>query len=99
VVATEPLASPEVVAAPVVTPLRAAAVLAALMTGLLLGALDNFIVVTALPTIAQDLNDVSGQVFVVSAYLIAQTVAIPIFGSSPIGSAGAPSTSSASRSS
>ncbi|MCI4360791.1 MAG: MFS transporter, partial [Thermoplasmata archaeon] len=52
---------------------REVAVLAALLMGLLLGALDNFIVVLALPTIAQDLNDVSGQVFVVSAYLIAQT--------------------------
>jgi len=55
-------------------------VLAALLMGLLLGALDNFIVVTALPTIAKDLNDVTGQVFVVTAYLIAQTVAIPVFG-------------------
>ena len=55
-------------------------ILAALMTGLLLGALDNFIVVTALPTIATDLHDVSGQVFVVSGYLIAQTIAIPVFG-------------------
>ena len=55
-------------------------VLAALLMGLLLGALDNFIVVTALPTIAKDLNDVNGQVFVVTSYLIAQTVAIPVFG-------------------
>ncbi|MCI4344627.1 MAG: MFS transporter [Thermoplasmata archaeon] len=67
---------------PVAAPsrLRSAGILAALMMGLLLGALDNFIVVTALPNIAQDLHDVSGQVFVVSSYLIAQTVAIPIFG-------------------
>ncbi len=54
--------------------------LAALLMGLLLGALDNFIVVTALPAIATDLHDVSGQVFVVSSYLIAQTVAIRVFG-------------------
>ena len=59
---------------------REAAVLAALLMGLLLGALDNFIVVTVLPQIATSLNDVSGQVFVVTSYLIAQTVAIPIFG-------------------
>ncbi len=59
---------------------RSAALLAALLMGLLLGALDIFIVVTALPTIALDLHDVSGQVFVVSGYLIAQTVAIPLFG-------------------
>ncbi|MFI5419091.1 MAG: MFS transporter [Candidatus Lutacidiplasmatales archaeon] len=64
----------------VLTAGRSAAVLAALLLGLLLGALDSFIVVTALPTIAKDLNNESGQVFVVSSYLIAQTVAIPIFG-------------------
>jgi EmrB/QacA subfamily drug resistance transporter len=68
------------VAKPALTRLQSAGILAALLMGLLLGALDNFIVVTALPTISADLHDVSGQVFVVSAYLIAQTVAIPIFG-------------------
>jgi EmrB/QacA subfamily drug resistance transporter len=72
-------ATPSVPAIPL-TRLQSAGILAALMMGLLLGALDNFIVVTALPTISMDLHDVSGQVFVVSAYLIAQTVAIPIFG-------------------
>ncbi len=57
-----------------------AGIIAALLMGLLLGALDNFIVATALPNIARDLHDLSGQVFVVTSYLIAQTVAIPIFG-------------------
>ncbi len=57
-----------------------AGIIAALLMGLLLGALDNFIVTIALPNIAQDLHDFSGQVFVVTSYLIAQTVAIPIFG-------------------
>jgi EmrB/QacA subfamily drug resistance transporter len=66
--------------APTLSAGRSAALLTALLLGLLLGALDIFIVVTALPTIAVDLNDVSGQVFVVSGYLIAQTVAIPLFG-------------------
>lgn len=65
---------------PVLSAGRSFGVLAALMMGLLLGALDNFIVVTALPTIATDLHDKAGQVFVVSSYLIAQTVAIPVFG-------------------
>lgn len=55
-------------------------IIVALLMGLLLGALDNFIVATVLPNIATDLNDLSGQVFVVTSYLIAQTVAIPIFG-------------------
>lgn len=55
-------------------------IIVALLMGLLLGALDNFIVATALPNVAADLHDTSGQVFVVTSYLIAQTVAIPIFG-------------------
>lgn len=55
-------------------------IIVALLMGLLLGALDNFIVATVLSKITQDLNDESGAVFVVTSYLIAQTVAIPIFG-------------------
>ncbi len=73
--------SPAASAAPrVLSRGRSLGVLAALLMGLLLGALDNFIVVTALPAIATDLHDITGQVFVVSSYLIAQTVAIPVFG-------------------
>ena len=75
-----PAASTVASTKPALTRLQSAGILAALLMGLLLGALDNFIVVTALPTISADLHDVSGQVFVVSAYLIAQTVAIPILG-------------------
>ncbi|HEY6237725.1 MAG TPA: MFS transporter, partial [Thermoplasmata archaeon] len=41
---------------PVLTRAQSAGVLVALLMGLLLGALDNFIVVTALPVIAKDLN-------------------------------------------
>src|SRR6267378_3921785 len=51
-----------------------------LMVGMLLGALDNTIVVTALPAIVTDLGDPSRLAFIVSAYLIAQTIAMPIFG-------------------
>jgi len=51
-----------------------------LMLGMLLGALDNTIVVTVLPNIVTDLQDRDGLPFVVSAYLIAQTIAMPIFG-------------------
>ncbi|MCI4323198.1 MAG: MFS transporter [Thermoplasmata archaeon] len=47
---------------------------------LLMGALDNFVVLTALPNILQSLKEpFAGQTFVVSAYLITSTVAIPIF--------------------
>jgi EmrB/QacA subfamily drug resistance transporter len=55
-------------------------VVVGLMVGMLLGALDNTIVVTALPSIVKDLQQVNGLAFVVSAYLIAQTIAMPIFG-------------------
>lgn len=55
-------------------------VLAGLFLGILLGALDNTIVVTALPSIVRDLHDVNGLPFVVSAYLMAQTIAMPLFG-------------------
>ncbi len=51
-----------------------------LMLGMLLGALDNTIVVTVLPKIVDDLHQRDGLAFVVSAYLIAQTIAMPIFG-------------------
>ena len=47
---------------------------------LLMGALDNFVVLTALPQILTDLRSpTGGQTFVVSAYLITSTIAVPIF--------------------
>jgi len=47
---------------------------------LLMGALDNFVVLTALKAILIDFNAPStGQTFIVSAYLITSTVAIPVF--------------------
>ncbi|HTT35722.1 MAG TPA: MFS transporter [Thermoplasmata archaeon] len=55
-------------------------VLVGLMLGILMGALDNTIVVTALPAIVTDLGDRTGLAFVVTAYLVAQTVSMPIFG-------------------
>lgn len=55
-------------------------VLVGLMLGILMGALDNTIVVTALPGIVTDLGDQTGLAFVVTAYLVAQTVSMPIFG-------------------
>lgn len=61
---------------------RAAAALALLgvLLGILMGALDNLVVLTALKTIATDLGQSNGVAFVVSAYLIAGTVSTPIFG-------------------
>ncbi len=46
----------------------------------LMGGLDSFVVSTALPTIASDLHQVNGVAFVVSAYLVSATIAVPVFG-------------------
>ncbi|HEV2429514.1 MAG TPA: MFS transporter, partial [Thermoplasmata archaeon] len=46
---------------------------------LLMGALDNFVVLTALPNIVTDLHQPTGITFIVSAYLIGATVSVPIF--------------------
>ncbi|MCI4329363.1 MAG: MFS transporter [Thermoplasmata archaeon] len=51
-----------------------------ILAALLMGALDNFVVLTALPKIVTDLGQPNGVTFVVSSYLISSTVAIPIFG-------------------
>ncbi len=50
------------------------------MTGLLLGAMDQTIVATAGPTIISDLGGLNLYAWVFSAYILAQTVAMPIFG-------------------
>jgi MFS family permease len=55
-------------------------VLTGILLGMLMGALDNFVVLTALRQIASDLGDVAAFPFVVAAYLISSTVATPIFG-------------------
>jgi EmrB/QacA subfamily drug resistance transporter len=54
-------------------------VLAAVFLAILMGAMDSLVVATVLPVIANDLNQVDGVTFVVSAYLISSTISIPIF--------------------
>ena len=51
-----------------------------LMMAMLLAALDQTIVATALPTIGRDLGDVAHLPWVVTAYLLAATSAVPIYG-------------------
>src|ERR1700745_4048698 len=53
---------------------------AALMLAILLAALDQTIVSTALPTIVGDLGGLSHLSWVVTAYLLASTVATPLWG-------------------
>jgi EmrB/QacA subfamily drug resistance transporter len=51
-----------------------------LLLGMLLAALDQTIVATALPTIAGDLHDESSLAWIVTAYLLASTVSTPLWG-------------------
>ena len=51
-----------------------------LMMAMLLAALDQTIVATALPTIGRDLGDAQHLPWVVTAYLLAATSAVPIYG-------------------
>ena len=55
-------------------------IIAALMTGMLLAALDQTIVATALPTIVGDLGGASHLSWVVTAYLLASTASTPLWG-------------------
>jgi EmrB/QacA subfamily drug resistance transporter len=63
-----------------VTKRERAFTLAGIMVALLLGALDQTIVSTAMPRILQDLSGFSLYVWVVTAYLLASTAMIPIYG-------------------
>ena len=55
-------------------------ILVGLMMGMFLGALDQTIVSTSIRTIADDLNGLSVQAWVTTAYLITSTIATPIYG-------------------
>jgi EmrB/QacA subfamily drug resistance transporter len=55
-------------------------VFGALMLGMLLAALDQTIVSTALPTIVGDLHGLQHLSWVVTAYLVASTVTTPLYG-------------------
>jgi len=62
------------------TPQRLRLVIGALMLGMLLAALDQTIVSTALPTIVGDLGGGAHLAWVVVAYLLASTVSTPLWG-------------------
>ncbi|MHB1496928.1 MAG: MDR family MFS transporter [Acidimicrobiales bacterium] len=59
---------------------RVLVIMSALMLGMLLAALDQTIVSTALPTIVGDLKGGSHIAWVVTAYLLASTVSTPLWG-------------------
>ncbi len=54
--------------------------LGAVMLGMLLGALDQTIVGTAMPTIIGELNGLEHYSWVVTGYMVASTAGVPIFG-------------------
>jgi EmrB/QacA subfamily drug resistance transporter len=51
-----------------------------ILLALLMGALDQFVVLTALPSILRQFGQVNSGTTVVSAYIITSTIAIPLFG-------------------
>src|SRR5579862_6688714 len=65
---------------PAIEQRRLLVIIGALLLGMLLAALDQTIVATALPTIAGDLHGLSHLSWVVTAYLLASTVSTPLWG-------------------
>lgn len=59
---------------------RVIVIIGALLLGMLLAALDQTIVATALPTIAGDLHGLSELSWVVTAYILASTASTPLWG-------------------
>ncbi|MFJ4624535.1 MDR family MFS transporter [Streptomyces sp. NPDC088812] len=55
-------------------------IFASLMIAMLLGALDQTIVSTALPTIVGELDGVSHMAWVTTAYILAATIGMPVYG-------------------
>ncbi|MSX19088.1 MAG: MFS transporter, partial [Actinobacteria bacterium] len=55
-------------------------ILGGLMTGLLLAALDQTIVSTALKSIVEDFNGLDHYTWVVTAYLLTSTASTPLYG-------------------
>jgi EmrB/QacA subfamily drug resistance transporter len=56
------------------------AIMGALMLGMLLAALDQTVVSTALPTIVGDLGGLNHLSWVVTSYLLASTISLPLYG-------------------
>ncbi len=65
---------------PITTQSNVGLIIGALMLAMLLSALDQTIVATALPTIAGDLGGLNHLSWVVTAYLITSTVSTPLWG-------------------
>jgi EmrB/QacA subfamily drug resistance transporter len=78
---TGSLPSDPVAPAPIVlTRRRINLIFSALLAGMLMAALDQTIVSTAMPTIVGDLGGVSHMAWVTTAYLLATTLVMPVYG-------------------
>ncbi|WP_329222702.1 MFS transporter [Streptomyces sp. NBC_01485] len=75
-----PGSAPAVAQPPVLDPRRRNIVFATIVLGMLLAALDQTIVGTALPTIVSDLGGAEHMSWVVTSYLLAETVATVLVG-------------------
>src|SRR5919112_3255738 len=59
---------------------RICIIFSALIAGMLLASLDQTIVSTAMPTLVGELGGVEHQVWITSAYILATTIVMPIYG-------------------
>ncbi|WP_291056919.1 MDR family MFS transporter [Herbiconiux sp.] len=75
--ASEPAGAPQ---PPVLTKRRVNLIFGALMVAMLLSALDQTILGTALPTIVGELDGVNHMLWVATAYILASTVVMPVYG-------------------
>ena len=62
------------------SPVEIRSIVFGLMTAMLLAALDQTIVATAMPTIGLDLGDAANLPWIVTAYLLASTAVTPLYG-------------------
>jgi EmrB/QacA subfamily drug resistance transporter len=77
--ATQAIADPESASA-LITPRRRNLIFVAVLLGMLLAALDQTIVATALPTVVSDLGGAGHQSWVVTSYLLASTIVTAVVG-------------------
>src|SRR5215469_1668364 len=68
------------VARPTLSQAEIRSILFGLVAAMLLAALDQTIVATALPTIGRDLGDAENLPWIVTAYLLASTAVTPLYG-------------------
>jgi EmrB/QacA subfamily drug resistance transporter len=73
-------AAQDAAAPPQLSRQRVLVIIGALLLGMLLAALDQTVVATALPTIAGDLHGLSHLPWVITAYLLASTASTPLWG-------------------